>query len=239
MANLTNDNSSKPKIDRGKVRDFDKRISKLVSYFQAQKDKTVGIGDIKQKDECGSLIRELKREYKLGKLLPEEIELLEYMGLSFKSSFYETVELLKLWCTKNKKSLKYANQYSKLEIEIDGEVVVIDIGNIIKKLRFAKRNGELSSTQIKILDMMEIIWEPRKVEVLYAHLIAYGEECGTLQDIEPNTTYLLDGKSRNIFRQAERLRLKYKNGTLNQEIKDYFDKYHLWDDLKQEESFNM
>jgi len=221
------------KSPKKSVRNFNKRIEPLVDYFKNCKDKTIGIGDIKQLDKHGYLINELRREYKLGKLLPQEIELLEYMGMKWGYSLADTINILKIWCTKNKCTLKNINQYSKLEIAVTGEISVIDVGGIIRRLRFAKRNGELSAPQIQILDIMGMVWEPRKTEILYAHLIAYGEEEGTLADIPKNKVYSIDGVTRNIWRQAERLRKKYVEGTLSQETKDCFKKYELWHGLEQ------
>ena len=221
------------------VSNFKKRIEPLVDYFKNCKDKTIGIGDIKQLDKHGNLINELRREYRLGKLLPEEIELLEYIGMKWGYSFADTVNILKKWCTKNKCTLKNANQYSKLEINVDGEISVIDVGGIIGRLRLAKRNGELSDPQSDILDIMEMIWEPRKAEILYAHLIAYGEENGTLADIPKNKVYSIDGDTRNIWRQADRLKKKYVEGTLTKDVVDCFAKYDLWHGLEQEVSNDL
>ena len=215
-------------------RDFKKRIQPLVEYFKNCKDKTVGIGAIKQLEKHGYIINELRREYKLGKLFPDEIELLEYMGMKWSYSFMDSIEPLKIWCTKNKCDLSEANQYSKLEINIDGEMLVYDIGALITKYRLAKRNGELSEPQIQILNMMGMVFEPRKADILYAHLIAYGQEVGTLQNIPTNKEYTIDGLTRNIYRQAERLKKKYIAGTLDQETIDCFKKYNLWHGLEQQ-----
>ena len=78
-----------------------------------------------------------------------------------------------------------------------------------------------------------MIWEPRKAEILYAHLIAYGEEMGTLADVPQNKVYSIDGDTRNIWRQAIRLRKKYVEGTLTKELIDCFEKYELWHGLEQ------
>ncbi len=220
------------KVKKGKQRNFAKRIAPLVEYFKNCEDKTIGISAIKQLDKQGYLIRELRREYKLGKLLPEEIELLEYMGMKWEHTFMDSIEPLKLWCTKNKHDLGNANQYSKLEINVDGETITYDIGELVRRFRMARRNGELSEPQIKILNMMGLVWEPRKADILYAQLIAYGEEVGTLKNIPKNMVYELDGETRNIWRQAERLRQKYKQGELDQDTIDTFVKYDLWHGLE-------
>lgn len=221
------------KRTRGKHLNFAKRIKPLVEYFKNCEDKTIGIGDIKQMDENGYLISELRREYKQGKLFPEEIELLEYIGMKWGYTFTDSLELLKLWCAKNKCTLKEANQYSKLQINIDSKIIEHDIGALIGRFRMAKRNGELSEMQVQILDIMGLIWKPRKVNILYKHLIAYAEEVGTLENIPKNMMYEFDGETRNIWRQAERLRKKYIDGTLKQDIVDFFEKYNLWYNLGQ------
>ena len=153
MSNISQNEKSK----RGKPRNFAKRIEPLVTYFKNCEDKTKGIGTIKQKDKYGYLINELRREYKLGKLLPEEVELLEYMGMKWTYTFMDTIEPLKLWCTKNKCDLSEATQYSKLEINFDGEIITYDIGELVRRFRRCKRNGELSDTQIRILDFFKML----------------------------------------------------------------------------------
>lgn len=213
-------------------RNFQKRIIALIEYYKTCEDKTIGIGKIKQKEELGNLINALRREYKANKLQPDEIELLELMGMKWGTTFADIIEPLKLWCTKNHCDLSQATQYSKLEIVVDGKIIEYNIGNLLRGLRTAMRNGELSENQTKVLEMLGMVLYPRQTAVLYAHLIKYAEENGGLANLPCSLIYEYNGKTRDIGRQASRLRQKFKEGTLDEDTIDILQPYGLWNGLE-------
>lgn len=213
-------------------RDFKKRIQPLVEYYKNCEDKTVGIGGIKQKEACGGLISELRRNYKEGKLYKDEIELLELMGMRWHISFADNIKILKVWCTKNHCDLSKATQYSKLEINIDGKIEAYDVGGVLGEFRQMMRDGLLSENQASILDMLGIVWSPRQVNVVYAHLIKYAEENGSISDLQSRFMYEYNGEIKDIGRQASRLRHKYADGSLDEATIATFRPYGLWDGLE-------
>lgn len=211
--------------EEGKKTFSSNRIKILMEYF-----KTYGtLKNIKQRDvfelygtqiNIGNIINELRREKKLGILKNDLIELLDYMEIKWegKSLFEEKKVVLLAWYYKHHtlSNIKQATQF-------DYNGTIVDIGEIVNRLRIDKKKGELTDAQIQFLEMCGFVWEPKGFENIYAVFVAYKEEFGSIADIMYSDTYTYGGKVYGVGRQLQYVRKKYNAGLLSQNEIEFFE----------------
>lgn len=211
-------------------RDFLKRVQPLVDYYKEFHT----LENIKQKDvfnsiKIGMLVANIRRDKNNGLLSDEEIEFLSLMDFKWDDyiSFAKDVKPIKEWF-KRYGNLENLNRYSK--IEIDGKVV--NIGDIVQRLRSSRKNNKLTLLQISFLDNLGFQWA--SLEEIYADLIQYYNEHGSIAQIPSQAVYTTyDGKTHHISRQKIRILKKFKDKKLTDEEFYFFKKLGLFDKVEE------
>lgn len=199
-------------------RDFLKRVQPLVDYYKEFHT----LENIKQKDEyngvkIGMLVSNLRRDKNNNLLSQEEIDYLSFMDFKWDDyiSFEKDIKPIKEWF-KRYGNLNELNRYSK--IEINGKIV--NIGDIVQRLRTQRKNNLLSLLQISFLDNLGFSWAG--LEEIYADILQYYKEHGSIKHIPSNAKYSYNGRNYSISRQINRIVKKYKNGTISDEEFKFF-----------------
>ena len=218
------------------------RIRPLISYF-----KEFGtIDNIKQNQEyevngeivkIGWIVANLRQDKKRGSLSHDLIEILDYMGMNWgKTDFFERKKkILLAWYLENK-TLGNLTQYSKFQYGDE----LVDIGTILSQLRQEKKNGQLSSAQIELLDNLGIVWAPKDKQSAYDSLVKYKEMFGTIADIRTNDKIVINGEEVLIGRQISHLRSRYNKGMLDQEEIEFFESLGIdWGKRSISQTINM
>jgi len=210
-------------------RDFLKRVQPLVDYYKEFHT----LENIKQKDEykgvkIGMLVSNLRRDKNNNLLSKEEIDYLSFMDFKWDDyiSFEKDIKPIKEWFKKYG-NLNELNSYSK--IEINGKIV--NIGDIVQRIRTQRKNNLLSLLQITFLDNLGFSWA--NLEEIYADLIQYYNEHGSIAQIPSKAVYTTyDGKIHHVSRQKERILKKFKDGVLTDEEYKFFKKLGLFTENK-------
>ncbi len=190
---------------------FEERITPVVAYY----NEFGTIANIKQSDiykyqgkdmKIGSLINNLRQDYKNGKLTQEELDLLNSMGMVWRVlEFDDRMAPL----------IAYYNEFGtianiKQKDVYNYEGKSIKIGNLIALLRQQYKKGLLNEDTIKLLNNMGMSWSYDRMEPLRA----YYNEFGTISSINASAVYYFAGKEIKIGSLISTLRTEYRKGKL-------------------------
>ena len=195
------------------------RLDPLIAYY----NEFGTIANINQKDvynyqgqdiQIGYLIRNLRQEYKNGKLTQEEVELLNSMGMVWRATktFKDRITPL----------VAYYNEFGTIANIKQSDIYKyqgkdMKIGSLINNLRQEYKNGKLTQEELDLLNSMGMVWRVLEFDDRMAPLIAYYNEFGTIANIKQKDVYNYEGKFIKIGILIAVFRQQHKKGLLNED----------------------